>query len=619
MASAETHACWLSDEVIVVSLQGDIPNDTVAVSLVRDGHSLPLEVRCLSFPRTDLPATRIVQGALLTIRVPCDSEEAVAPGQMQIQVPSMSISLDVSRVMPVPFGVPVVLHSGLAGLDRRTRARVLEFLSLASVEHKGLANPQGLSAALHDVREVLRERLPRDADAADQPHAIEVEAILAIDANAFYLHGSTRDQREGLLRLTAVSPEGGRTDVLTRAYFSRRPSLDQPFGSGVRSLLSEGWDFFVFFETTVPSALSDGWVVEMANRTGSAVETSAPAVVRDFHAARDILLGDLAREPLPFEDLLPNHISPALSRLQERHQATVQVDVVEQFGTPNETPDISIVVPLSGRIDFLEHQLAQFVHDPELLQADLIYVLDSLELAASLRHTAAHLSRLYRFPFRVVTLTQSGGYSTVNNVGASFARGRLLLLLNSDVFPDRQGWLRALRAFYDRTPRIGALAPKLLFEDGSIQHAGLSFFREAHTRLWSVEHEYKGLHRRLPAANVARPVPAVSAACLLVDKGVFDRLGGLQEIYVQGGYEDSDFCLRLLEAGYENWYLPDVELYHLEGQSYSSPLRQQAGRYNQWLHHRLWNERIETLVTAGIGPSALSLANSSTATGPHSS
>jgi GT2 family glycosyltransferase len=240
--------------------------------------------------------------------------------------------------------------------------------------------------------------------------------------------------------------------------------------------------------------------------------------------------------------------------------------------------------------------MAQFCHDPEIDKHDIIYVLDSPELAQELADLALQLFQLYRIPFRIVVLNQNAGFSGVNNVGGSLAHGRLLLLLNSDVLPDRPGWLSKLTAFYDSTPKIGALAPKLLYEDDSLQHAGLYFFRSIGTSVWGNQHYFKGLHRHLPAANVTRQVPAVTAACLMIDRNLYQEMGGLRGIYVQGDYEDSDLCLRLLEAGYENWYLPEVELYHLEGQSYLSSERRLASRYNAWLHTELWNERIESVM-----------------------
>jgi hypothetical protein len=84
---------------------------------------------------------------------------------------------------------------------------------------------------------------------------------------------------------------------------------------------------------------------------------------------------------------------------------------------------------------------------------------------------------------------------------------------------------------------------------------------------------------------------------MMIESELYQRFGGLRGVYVQGDYEDSDLCLRLIEAGYENWYLPDVELYHLEGQSYALAARQLNGQYNTWLHTRLWKERIAAVMT----------------------
>jgi GT2 family glycosyltransferase len=269
------------------------------------------------------------------------------------------------------------------------------------------------------------------------------------------------------------------------------------------------------------------------------------------------------------------------------------VEGVHDFGTVSGSPEVSIIVPLYRRIDFLEQQLAQFCHDPEIGRNELIYVLDSPELAEDLADFALQLFRLYQIPFRVAVLKQNAGFSGVNNVGSSLARGRLLLLLNSDVLPDQPGWVGKMTAFYDSTPRIGALGPKLLYEDDSLQHAGLYFFRPLGSSVWTNQHYFKGLHRLLPAANVTRKVPAVTAACLMISHRLYQEIGGLRGVYVQGDYEDSDLCLRLLEAGHENWYLPQVELYHLEGQSYPSAERRFASRYNEWLHTHLWNKQIE--------------------------
>ncbi|HEX8770109.1 MAG TPA: glycosyltransferase, partial [Acidimicrobiales bacterium] len=233
---------------------------------------------------------------------------------------------------------------------------------------------------------------------------------------------------------------------------------------------------------------------------------------------------------------------------------------------------------------------------PDLATADLIYVLDSPGQASALASYATQLHRLYGVPFRTVILRRNVGYALANNAGASFARGRLLLLLNSDVLPVARGWLSTMVDFLDRTPGAGAVGPKLVYEDESIQHGGMYFVRPEGLPLWENAHYFKGLHRSFPPANVARLVPAVTGACLLLSLDVWSRIGGFTGSYVQGDYEDSDLCLRLGNLGLETWYLPQAELYHLEGQSYQTDLRRLTSRFNTWLHTYLWDARITDLM-----------------------
>jgi GT2 family glycosyltransferase len=308
-----------------------------------------------------------------------------------------------------------------------------------------------------------------------------------------------------------------------------------------------------------------------------------------------MLLGDLALERLPDETLRDGHLRPAISRLLRQKDARVRADRVVQLGEPAPSPEASIIVPLYGRIDLLEHQLAQFVHDAEIRAADLIYVLDSPEYAEALEPQAIELFRLYGVPFRLVMLNENGGFALANNIGAEHARGRALVLMNSDVLPRSPGWLGRMLEFLDATPNAGAVAPKLLYEDESIQHAGMYFAKRPGAALWTNEHHFKGMDRTLPAANVTRRVDAVTAACAMVSADSYRALGGLRSIFVRGDYEDSDLCLRLRAEGLDTWYLADAELYHLEAQSYPGELRRHAVAYNCWLHTAIWRETLEEI------------------------
>jgi len=82
---------------------------------------------------------------------------------------------------------------------------------------------------------------------------------------------------------------------------------------------------------------------------------------------------------------------------------------------------------------------------------------------------------------------------------------------------------------------------------------------------------------------------------MMIEATLFDDVGGMSWDYVQGDYEDVDFCMRLAEAGRHVRYVPAIELYHLEGLSYVSDERAANRRYNRWLFSRLWGERLEKL------------------------
>jgi len=477
--------------------------------------------------------------------------------------------------------------------DAAARARLQERILARVARSAGsLADASGPLAALHDA---TRDQLPRPEAGPSAACVAHVDGFWRVDHASYYVEGWAFDRKAQLRSLRLVTPEGRRVELLRNAFRYSRPDVCTHFSVPA----SERLGFIAFVELPEECASHDGWALQGELSDGSGFEVKAPPVVDQPLALRTTILNDLDLDD--GDGLLRSaHLAPALTRLQRRLSESVEIELVDQHGIPPEDPEVTIVVPLYRRTEYLEHQLAQFVHDPEIRRADLIYVLDSPEEAARLRRLAGHLHDLYGVPFRLAILSANAGYSTANNLGASLARGRKLLLLNSDVLPAQPGWLSRMVDFYDAHPQVGALAPKLLYEDDSIQHAGLHFERNAAddgagAGTWANEHFYKGLHRRFEPADVSRAVPAVTGACLLIDTELFRDLGGLRGIYVRGDYEDSDLCLRLREHEREAWYLADVELYHLEGQSYPTPERAAASRYNQWLHSDLWSAALSEL------------------------
>jgi O-antigen biosynthesis protein len=276
---------------------------------------------------------------------------------------------------------------------------------------------------------------------------------------------------------------------------------------------------------------------------------------------------------------------------------------VRHIGIPLGRPRVSVIVPLYKALDFLRFQIAAFATDSWFrAHAELIYVLDSPEQAAEVEHLLNGLHLVYALPMTLVIMERNGGYARANNVGVSFSRGDALALVNSDIIPTRPGWLDPMVVRLNGRQRIGAIGPKLLFEDGSIQHAGMYFSRD-HSNRWLNQHFHKGMPRDYAPACEERIVPAVTGACLVTTRALFESVGGFTEDYVIGDYEDSDLCLKITATGRKIAYTPDVELYHLERKSMSlnaEYMRGIAWQYNCALHSNRWND----LMTAVMQPSS---------------
>ncbi len=295
--------------------------------------------------------------------------------------------------------------------------------------------------------------------------------------------------------------------------------------------------------------------------------------------------------------LLDHHIGPAIGALWQASQRQPPEVTRLAFGPEPEAPRASLVVPIWGRWDFIEFQLAEFANDPAMRGQELIYVIDDPSIYDAIRVMAPDLFGCYQVPFTLLYAARNMGFGPASNLGAAAARGEFLLLLNSDVLPAEPGWLPALIAAH-RAHAAGAVGPRLLYEDGSLQHGGMRFLRLAlWDGLWVNDHPLKG--QPPPEETETRACPALTGACLLLRAELFQALGGLSEDYIVGDFEDSDLCLRLLDAGYVNYYVPSVSLYHLERQSQAeggaSPWRGNLTLYNCWLHNSRWDETIAAL------------------------
>jgi GT2 family glycosyltransferase len=158
----------------------------------------------------------------------------------------------------------------------------------------------------------------------------------------------------------------------------------------------------------------------------------------------------------------------------------------------------------------------------------------------------------------------------LNNLAVRHAKGSYVLLLNNDTEVIAPEWLSEMMRLASR-PDVGAVGAKLLYEDGSIQHAGVvvgmgEAAGHAHRFLAPGD---PGYFRQPHAAQF---VTAVTAACLLVQRDKYEAVGGLDEECFAIAYNDVDFCLKLQQAGWRNAYTPHAVLYHHESKSRGNDL-----------------------------------------------
>jgi len=173
---------------------------------------------------------------------------------------------------------------------------------------------------------------------------------------------------------------------------------------------------------------------------------------------------------------------------------------------------------------------------------------------------------------RVINWNHCFNYSAINNFGVSHSSGEIIGLINNDIEPINGDWLTEMVRQVSRK-EIGCVGAKLYYPNDTIQHAGVilglgGVAGHGHKRF---PREHPGYCQRL---RHVQNYSAVTAACLLVRKDVYNEVGGLNERFLKVTYNDVDLCLKIMKAGYRNLWTPDAELYHHESIS--------RGKNNTW-------------------------------------
>ncbi|TKB01507.1 glycosyltransferase family 2 protein [Alteromonas portus] len=344
-------------------------------------------------------------------------------------------------------------------------------------------------------------------------------------------------------------------------------------------------------------ALSSEGAHEIAQGEVERLE-STPKKIAEFLASINTPLSELPKRISKIDEPL---ISSAIA--QKNTAISAMPHEVYSFGKCS-SPEASIIIPLYGRVDFVEAQMQCFSKDVFVQNhCELIYVIDDPTLVEPFKKLSSDIYALYGIPFKVIWGGLNRGFSGANNLGVEYATAHYLLFLNSDAFPTNPGWVEQLTDVLNSNADYGVVSPRLLFADGSIQHAGMEFVYRNELSIWTNHHPNMGIDPSLDPHSEATVVPAVTGACMLMTRDLFDSVGGWDNGYLIGDFEDSDLCFKIREQGKHCVYVPTVELTHLERQSFNltgaPDFRTKVVIYNATRHQNKWSSLLQQSVSKG--------------------
>ena len=226
-------------------------------------------------------------------------------------------------------------------------------------------------------------------------------------------------------------------------------------------------------------------------------------------------------------------------------------------------PLVSIVIPNKDHLEDLQRCITSILEKSSYEHYEIIVV----ENNSTTEEIFDYYKKIQENPnIRVITYEGDFNYSKINNLGVSKARGEYVLLLNNDTQVITLDWIEELLMYAQRRD-VGAVGAKLYYEDRTIQHAGvvlaLGQHRTAGHSHYRVSSNNLGYMGRL---CYAQNVMAVTGACLMMRKSLFNELNGLDENFAVS-LNDVDLCIRAWKAGYVNVFTPFAELYHFESVS----------------------------------------------------
>ncbi len=376
--------------------------------------------------------------------------------------------------------------------------------------------------------------------------------------------------KENLLRLN-IAP--------VQCFMHEKACIDETglFDESLKA--HEDWDFWIRLSEKYEFHHLNKITSEFRQRTDKSNMTSLQN--RDFYNSyRDIVTKHykLAKDN-------PQLLAEQVNNLFIIKQRAIQAG---QLPKPDGRIEVSIIIPVYNKVEFTMQCLHMlYKNTPAELNFEVI-VVDN----ASTDGTKQYLEFAKKVfdNLSVITNHENIGFAKANNLGVKNAKGEYVIFLNNDTEP-LPGWMQALCEVVENDSEVAAVGSKLLFPDGSLQHAGVIIIEDKQLPDPLVaRHIYWKAPSDIHEANQLKTYQALTAACLLVKKSEFDSVSGFDEEY-WNGYEDVDLCFKLGEAGYKMVYQPASVVIHHESQSGQE--RFAKVNYNIERLHKKWLGKIK--------------------------
>lgn len=282
--------------------------------------------------------------------------------------------------------------------------------------------------------------------------------------------------------------------------------------------------------------------------------------------------------------------------------------MIKLRGFNDNSPLVSVIIINRNGLKHLKRLFKNFKEDIQYPNYEII-VVDNASTDDSISFLE-HLSN--NFPLRIIKNPENLSFSKANNEAANIAKGEFILFLNNDIEPT-YGWLNVMMQTALKSESSGAIGAKLVYPDNSlsvfnkensfkIQHIGIAF-EEKPNGLIEPYNIGKGLEPFDGIVDDEQVRVGVTAAVMLVSRKKYLEVGGLDEGY-NYGYEDVDFCLKLLKKGYRNIYCPKALLFHYEHgtseksnydflvERYKSNINLFISKWGDWLHEQLLKDKL---------------------------